>query len=76
MKFTIVARDTQAIKSTHVLTLPVGSQICGMQMGGHRPQTVELDFNELRYLNQNPDYLKTIMLALSYKPPTSAECGV
>ena len=78
MKFTIITKDSQSIKSTTELFFPVGSNLCGIQQSGHRPQKVELDYQELRHLINNPKYLTTIMLSLSYKPAISGEtkCGV
>lgn len=67
MKFHWASTKTKVGEDTAFRIVELGQKICGLQIKGSRPQTVELTYQELKYLIQNPGYaLKTVLLALSY----------
>ena len=65
MKFHFLIRKTEHLETKHVFTVPVGSKIVGLLQQQHRPQTVELDYDELKFLMRNPDYLQSVCMALA-----------
>jgi hypothetical protein len=65
MKFHFLIRKTEHLETKHVFTAPVGNKIVGLLQQQQRPQTVELDYDELRFLLKNPDYLQSVCMALA-----------
>lgn len=56
MKFTFIVVNTVAKTTVTEISIPAGSQICGLVQSQQRPQTVTLTYEELRYLLRNHDY--------------------
>lgn len=73
MKFHIISARTQHKYVKTDITVRLGTQICGLSVGGTRPQSVTLDYEELKYLLQNPDYAIHQVLTALYAPRKEPE---
>lgn len=54
----------ESLKLTHWVNVPVGGLVRGLQLHGTRPETVELDKEELKKLRKNPPYYSDLINSL------------
>jgi hypothetical protein len=66
LKFKFEFVKTRNKYSYAELIVPIGSSICGMQLQGTRPQTVELNKEELATLLKSQEYAMTVLTALAF----------
>lgn len=46
------------------LEMQIGKQICGLRRNNKRPISVTLEYSDITYLEQHPEYLVSIWTAL------------
>lgn len=62
MKFHWTFVKTSRREESSSVVVDIGAQICGLQLKGSRPHTVEVTGEELKYLLQNPKYTFTSVI--------------
>lgn len=74
MKFKFEYRKTKDSYSYEEVTIPIPNKICGLMRNNCRPQTVELNYSELKALLQNESYAIMVLTSLAmseYEQTTS-----
>ena len=64
MIFHFLLIDTKQIKKRVEHTIPLGSNICGLLLSGHKPQSVTLDRTELAEALSNKEFAVTLLSSL------------
>ena len=74
MRFTFKLVDTKAKTETIEINIPIGASICGLTQKGQRPQTITLDYLELKALLLDKKYaVTTVLPSLAFPKELCAE---